>query len=469
MIEFNTRASWLALTASLTLSACAGAPESSPGVESAQQGLDTAANSAVAQHREPPIHFTREQWARLKQLSPLPCLPPDPTNSVADDPEARNLGQALFFDKAFAGPLQVDSDLGLTGESGKVACASCHSGTYFDDRRSAPRTVSVGTNFHTRNAPPMVNSSFYKWTNWGGRFSAQWELPIAVVENGVLMNGNRLKIAHRIFDAYRVEYELVFGPMEPAIGTDSVRFPPAGKPKPAPSATNPTPPDGPWELMTAEDREVVNRILVNFGKALAAYTRALVSRESAFDRFVAGHRQALSRQAQLGAQLFVGKAGCVNCHSTSHFSDDQFHNLGVPQTGDHVPASDDGRFKDVPPLLTSPFNAAGKYSDDASNGQARLAGLTNPMPDTAKGAFRTPDLRGVAATGPYMHSGQLATLEDVVEFYDDGGGVPVSGTKDPLLAPLNLTNEEKAAIVEFLKSLSGEQVHSRLRVDTSAP
>jgi cytochrome c peroxidase len=101
-------------------------------------------------------------------------------------------------------------------------------------------------------------------------------------------------------------------------------------------------------------------------------------------------------------------------------------------------------------------------------GAARLAGLTNPMPESARGAFRTPNLRGVAETAPYMQSGQIATLEGVVDFYNSGGGTPMTGTRDPLLVPLGLTNEEGTDLVAFLRTLTGDPVRAVLLMDTSA-
>lgn len=412
------------------------------------------------------VELTAVETAELGKLSPLPDVPADPTNAVADDANARALGQRLFFDAKYSGALKVDSDLGVVGEPGKISCATCHTSEYMDDQRSLPSTVSLGADFHTRNAPTVINSSYYQWTNWGGRFSAQWELPMPVSESPVIMNSNRLRIVHRIFDAYRTEYEAIFGAMDPAIGTDAVRFPADAKPKPAPTAAVPNPPDGAWEAMAAADRAIVNEIFTNFGKVLAAYVRTLVSRNAPLDGFVAGNAGALTDAQKRGAQVFVGKGKCTSCHSGPHFSDDLFHNLGVPQTGDHVPASDDGRFKDVPPLLASSLNSSGAFSDDPNTG--RLDGLTDPMPESARGAFRTPNLRGTALTGPYMHSGQLATLADVVEFYDRGGDPPVSGTLDPLMGPLGLTDAEKADLVAFLEALTGDAIPTALLVDTSA-
>jgi cytochrome c peroxidase len=115
--------------------------------------------------------------------------------------------------------------------------------------------------------------------------------------------------------------------------------------------------------------------------------------------------------------------------------------------------------------LGAPFSAGSTWSDDATEGTARRAGIPATMPESTRAAFRTPALRGVAATGPYMHSGQLTTLADVVDFYDRGGDTPAAGTKE--IQPLNLTVAQKADLVNFLKALTGDAVPPALLVDTS--
>jgi len=385
-------------------------------------------------------------------MSPLPAVPADPTNAFADSAAAATLGQKFFFDEKFSGALAADSDLGVTGDLQKVSCKSCHSGAALDDERSVPDNISKGTGLHSRNSPSMINSSFYTWTNWGGRFAAQWELPPAVVENGVIMNGNRLAVAHRIFDVYKTEYQTVFATtLEAAIGTDAARFPAAGKPTQAA-----------FDNMTADDKLIVNRILANFGKALAAYTRKLVSREAVFDTWMAGDDNAFTASQLNGARLFVS-TGCINCHSGAHFSDQDFHDLGVPQTGTGVLATDDGRFKDLPGLLNSTMNINSVFSDKIDTG--KLAGLSLPPPESMKGQFRTPSLRGVAQSGPYMHSGQLATLSAVIDFYAVGG---TGDTGAGQLTPFAITPQEKADLIAFLGTLTGKPVEAALLADTAA-
>jgi cytochrome c peroxidase len=396
------------------------------------------------------------------------ALPPDPTNRFADDANAATLGQRLFFEKAVSGALAVANDginggLGLVGDVGKISCASCHIGAALDDRRSNPNNVSLGANFLTRNALPLVNSSFYTWTNWGGRFSAQWELPLGVLENARNMNGDRLRLAHVIFSKYRSAYEALVGAALPdAIGTDAARFPATGKPKAAGAA------DGAWEMMTPDDQLVVNTLFVNYGKLIEAYLRKLVSGGSRYDRYATGDGAALTAAEVNGLGVFVGKGKCAACHSGPMFTDNKFHNLGLPQVGPNVPATDNGRLADAPPLLASPFNSAGVFSDDRTTG--RLTDVPATPPEEWRGTFRTPSLRNVAASGPYMHAGQIATLEAVVAFYDRVAdtAAPV-GTRDPLLQNLSLTTQEQADLVAFLGALTSAPLPSALLVDTSAP
>ena len=414
--------------------------------------------------------FTASEAQQLKSLSPLPAVPPSPTNQYADNPAAGALGQRFFFEKAYSGPLGtsgVSGGLGNLGESGKVSCASCHMAqSWFIDTRSNPNNVSSGANgFQSRNTTSLVNDVFYTWFNTNGGRDTQWIAGTAV-EGASSTNGTRLTLAHRIFNAYRADYDAIFTPkLDSALdpnAPDATRFPPSGKPK-----ARPTDPDGPWEMMTPADQLIVNTILANFAKATEAYERTLVSRGASFDQFVVGDPGAISDQAKRGAKLFVGKAGCIACHSGPMFTDNQFHNLGVPQTGPNVPAVDEGRFAAIPGLSTNPFRSSGPFSDNPNVGQAKLNGLSqNP---SQIGAFRTAGLRNIAQTAPYMHTGGFATLDDVIEFYNQGGGTSPGGTKDPLIVPLGLGASEKADLVSFLQALTGQLIPEALRRDTSAP
>ena len=168
-----------------------------------------------------------------------------------------------------------------------------------------------------------------------------------------------------------------------------------------------------------------------YGRAVAAYERELVTRNSPFDRYTRGDDGALSSEQKLGLELFFTKAVCASCHGGPMFSDFRFHVLGVPQEGDG---------KDLLP------------GDDTGREEHTL----NPLD---RYAFRTPTLRNVELTAPYMHDGAFATLDAVVRFYDQGASPRHPGVGDALVDPfvrdpLGLTNQEVAALVAFLKALT---------------
>jgi cytochrome c peroxidase len=157
------------------------------------------------------------------------------------------------------------------------------------------------------------------------------------------------------------------------------------------------------------------------GKAIASFERTLMSGNSPFDRYESGDEEnAISEAAKRGLDLFRNKARCTKCHSGFNFTDEKFHNLGIGWDGSMV---DLGRY------------AVTKEASDI-------------------GAFKTPSLREISRTAPYMHDGRFPNLEAVVDFYN-GGGIK-NPHQDPLIIPLNLTPQEKSDLVEFLHTLNGE-------------
>jgi cytochrome c peroxidase len=396
-----------------------------------------------------PDELTADELAQLRELSPRPPAPLDPTNTYSGFGPAANLGYQLFFDPAFSGAILADNEHGKAGETGKVSCHTCHDGPAMDDRRAAPDHLSIGTGRGTRNSPQLVDSVFYRWGNWGGRFDSQWSLALVALEKPEVMNGSRLAVVRVLFERYRDQWDAVFPPLDPALA-DTKRFPRSGKPKASGAE------DGAWENMAAGDRAIVDRIYANFGKAIAAYLRLLVGKGAPFDRFVAGDREAISVGARRGIKLFLKH--CKSCHGGPHFADHTFRALAVAQFGPDVPKSDLGRYDDIPTLLTSPWNANGTFSDDRKTG--RLDGVERT--EVQRGRFRTPTLRNIAVTAPYMHAGQFKTLANVVAFYNAGGGEVEGIVKDPELEPLKLSDQQQADLVELMKTLTDEPLPSSL-------
>lgn len=445
------RSRWALLTAlssCMWLIACDdgdGDPgDASPGAD-AGPGDDAGADGAMGVLTEAEAQLARE-------MSPMPPMPASPTNDYADDPAAATLGQKFYFEVDWAGPLQMDSDLGAAGDTGKVSCFSCH-----DDRTfGSADNVGVGSSFHPRHAPGSVNAAWYAEAGytWRGRFDVMWALPRAVFEAGAIYNSSRLRVAHVVFEQYRAEYDAVFGDHPLPDLADMARFPETGKPG-----------DPSWDGMAPADQEAVNRVLANVGKALEAYQRTLQSTESEFDRWVAGSGS-ISESAQRGFALFVGDANCVMCHSGPFFTDQSYRNLGLEQTGPNAPATDGGRFDAVGAIAGDPFNGIGAYSDDPSAGQPFIDDI-EPQTDALMGQFRVPTVRNAAVSAPFMHAGQLATLQAVIDLYDEGGGPAPTGMLDPVLAPLGLSAADKADLIAFIESLTGAAVDPALSMDTS--
>jgi cytochrome c peroxidase len=400
-------------------------------------------------------------------LNEIPPPPPDVTNRWADDARAAHLGQALFFEPMFSGKL-LDGDndgsanaLGHKGDTGKVACSGCHlpqSG--FVDTRTVNQQISLGSGWVLRRTPSLLDVSRSRLITWVGRRDALYNQPFGPIESPVEMNSSRLFVAQQLFAHYRSEYEAIFGAMPPL--DDASRFPPLTADTTGCSQLDAdnhckgtmhgTPGDG-AELdgLSAADQDAVTRVVVNLGKALAAYERHLSCGTSRFDRFMGGDPSALSRAEQRGAGLFVTKAKCVDCHGGPFLSDEKFHNVGLrPSVVATVflDANDEGLAAGLKDLIRDPLNTHGIYSD-GDDGRTPAE-----VPPGSDGAFRSPRLRCVSGRPSFMHTGQLQSLGDVVAFFVRGGdGVGFPGTSE--IKPLDLTLRERADLVAFMRALDG--------------
>ena len=173
--------------------------------------------------------------------------------------------------------------------------------------------------------------------------------------------------------------------------------------------------------------------------AIQEFLKTITSSGSPFDEGT------MSESAKAGFELFTGKAGCVACHLGNRFTDDQPYNIGVPENPDIW--SDPQRH--VTYITYAKFLGIENYM----NLRQDLGAYIRDHKEESKGKFMTPTLRELTFSAPYMHNGTIATLEEVVEFYNKGGGQ--SANKDERIKPLNLSDEEMGDLVEFLKSLSG--------------
>ncbi len=315
------------------------------------------------------LHLTARDCQDIATWRLPDALPSARGNRYADDVRAAELGRAIFFDTGFA-------------TVPEVSCATCHAPSLaFGDGHRTPQVIlgSPGP----RNSPSLlVSARLEGFFLWDGRADSLWSQPLGAFENPIEMATTRLAIAHRIADVatYRAPYEAIFGPL-PALD-DFERFPESGMPG-TPS----------WDAMTDADRDAINRVVANVGKALEAYLRHVTSGESAVDRYLDGDRDALPPDARRGLTRFV-ESGCTSCHSGPMLTDERFH------SGSEM--EDRGRARGVEQLLESPFNSEGAYFDHDAGDALELP--LGPE-ERDEHAFRTPSLRNVTLTGPYEHDG----------------------------------------------------------------
>ncbi len=303
------------------------------------------------------------------------------------------LGRKLFFDPRLSG-------------DATVSCATCHNPEHgWAD--GLPLSKGYPGTLYFRNTPTVLNASAGTLLYWDGRLPAN-DLPTVVrdhiAEAHFMQADGRLVIERlRQVPEYESEFSSAFDG-EPTYG----------------------------------------RIL----NAVAAFVTSLRSRDVPLDRCLMGEEGALSEPAQRGLELFRGKGGCIRCHDGPMLSDGKFHSLGLEPNrdifGDPLRHITFRRF----------FRTLGVPHSHALREDVGLYGVTKQRDDI--GRMRTPTLREIANTAPYMHDGQLATLEAVIDFYDEGGG-PQAG-RDPLVEPLGLSDNEKTDLAAFLRSLSGTPV-----------
>ena len=352
--------------------------------------------------------WSAEEKATLSSLTlaSLGALPPDPSNRVADDTAAQALGKKLFFDTRLSA-------------NGKVSCASCHLPAR-DFQDGTALAQGVGTT--DRRTMPIAGTAYSPWMFWDGRKDSQWAQALGPLESSVEHGGNRDMYARHIAAFYRKEYEGIFGP-----------------------------------LPELSSRENVTRVFANMGKAIAAFERTIGFDTTRFDRYVAAElsgrphsaADSLTPDEEAGLRLFIGKASCVNCHNGPRLTDDHFHNTGVPASA-LVAKIDSGRAVGARQVMADEFNCLSRYSD-AKPGQCSELRFAVTEGAELLRAYKTPSLRNVTERAPFMHAGQIATIEDVVSHYDRAPKAPFGKTE---LKKLRLSARERQQIAAYLRTLS---------------
>ncbi|KWR82941.1 cytochrome-c peroxidase [Cupriavidus sp. IDO] len=385
--------------------------------------------------------WSKEERAVLSSMSlnKLPAPPRDPSNAVADKPEAVALGKRLFADARLS-------------SNGAVSCASCHApDRQFQDSLPVGRGVGVGK----RRTMPVAATAYSPFLFWDGRKDSQWSQALGPLEDSVEHGGNRVQFARVVRTHYQREYESLFGAL-PNLQDLPADASPLG------SADE----KRAWSRLTNAQRDAVNRVFANLGKAIAAYERTVTYGASRFDQYVEavliGERagpQLLSTQEVNGLRLFIGKAQCATCHNGPLLTDQAFHNTGVPPREPARP--DRGRAPATAKVLADEFNCLSRYSDAPAQACQELSFMVTDEPGM-EGAFKTPSLRNVELRAPYMHAGQLATLDEVVTHYVHSPAAAMGHSELPLggggraeRKPIRLTEEEMRDVVAFLRSLSG--------------
>lgn len=358
---------------------------------------------------------SRSDWTEAERevleslwLESLPELPPDPSNGVADNPDAAAFGRQLFFDPRLSA-------------NGGISCATCHQAERrFTD--GLQKAQAIGTT--DRHTPSIVGTAYSPWQFWDGRRDSQWAQALAPLEDANEHAMDRAQVVSVILNDvnYRQAYELIFGVQ--------------------PDAAN-------------LDETALNTAFANIGKSIAAFERTVMPTTSRFDHFVATvlsndvdrQRELFTADEVQGLRLFIGEANCTQCHNGPLFTNHEFHNTGLISFPGDVP--DSARATGVKEVLASEFNCRSRHSDDSERrcDELEFARRGNDL----IGAFKTPSLRNLENTQPYMHKGQLPSLAAVLDHYNKAPDAMIGHNE---AKPLGLNSRELGQIEAFLLTLA---------------
>lgn len=396
--------------------------------------------ASIADAEEKSPQWSDNEIALLQTLliGSSPKIPDNVTNMYAGDDEAAELGHRIFFDKRFS-------------SNGEVSCSTCHHpDKYFTDGLKTSKGISTVK----RNAPTVVGINNSPWFFHDGRADSLWSQALGPLEDVNEHGGNRSMYVHKIYEnkMYRDRYESIFGQLPDL--SDRKRFPYDAGPVNDKQASES------WRSMQQQDRVAITRVFVNIGKAIAAYEHKLRPSASRFDNYVqaavdkdeSAMRDSMTDDEASGLKLFVSDANCVICHNGPMFSDFGFHNVGTPQADKKV--FDRGRKVGANKVRTSKFNCFSEYNDAEDKSCDELTYIIIEEHATL-GTFRTPSLRNVSKTAPYMHAGQYEKLSDVIKHYNDPPRIEL-GESDIRMLTFDQSEKQQRQLELFLRALDSD-------------
>lgn len=387
----------------------------------------------------PPSPWSDAEKALIASLwiGNLPPVPDNPANNVATNADAAELGHALFFDPRLSSNAQF-------------SCASCHQPEKrFTDGLAKARALGQSR----RNTPSIVGLAYSPWLYWDGRRDSLWSQALSPLEDPQEQGSNRMAVARLVTEDadYAVLYETVYGGLPDFSNQD--RFPENAGPALVPGFKSEW--ARAWEDMREEDRDLVNRTFANVGKAIAAYERLLLPSASRFDEYarsIVQNNEApgdiFNNNEEKGLRLFIGKGRCMECHNGPLFTNNEFHNTGILSAPGDLP--DRGRIDGVREVKQHQFNCLGPYSDAAPNQCLELIHAREGV--ELIGAFKTPSLRNLQGTAPYMHKGQIVGLAETLDHYNTAPFAMIGHNEAE--NPLGLLPYEVNQLEAFLNTLS---------------
>ena len=341
-----------------------------------------------------------------------PAFQRDPSNRVSGNVQAIDLGERLFFER------RLSAD-------GRQSCSRCH----LPERNWTDGEVRArGLGRADRNTPSLTNVRVQRWFGWDGAHDSLWAQSIRPLLDADELGVSAAQVARLVREDADLacRYRKVFGALP-------------------------------------ENDEAV---LVGVAKALAAFQETLVSARTPFDEFrdalARGDARAMARypeDAKRGLALFVGKGSCNLCHAGPAFTNGEFHDTGIPFMVEKGRV-DEGRHGGIRKLRASRFNLLGPYNDDPKRSTATGTAHVR-LEHRNFGEFRTPSLRNLALSAPYMHNGRLASLREVVQHYSTLSPDRLHADGEAILKPLALSEGEASDLVAFLESLGAAGDYAR--------